>query len=85
MAQPSDYSDLKRNADDWLWIPYRKWILRWRARRDRLKSIEAYRAKSMLAMRRMRERQRLKAINDGIASVYWHEVHHPTIPISQYR
>lgn len=80
-----DYPHLSQAVDDWLWIPWRKWLKRWHGRRYHWRNLETRRRNNKLAMRRMRDRKKAESISRTIAAVYWHEVHRPTVPIRQYR
>ena len=84
MARSSDYSDLGRAVDGWLWIPYRQWLARWHQRSYRARNLEACRRRVRVAMRVRRAREQERATGRLIRSIYWHEVHHPTIPVRQY-
>jgi hypothetical protein len=81
--------NFKRFVDEWLWIPYEKWVARLRDRRRRSSNVELYRLKNCFAMQRFRQRQKLEVIERNnriklnlIREVYWHEVYHPEKPLS---
>ena len=58
--------------------------MRVRDRFYRLELGDASRERVKLAMRQYRARLKAEPRNRLIRAVYWHEVYHPTIPISQY-
>lgn len=79
------YDDLTKPIDEWLWIPYKKWLDHFLYKRYYLKHTKKERLRTRLATRQTRKRKKEKIRNDLIQSIYWHEIRHPTIPIRQYK
>ena len=85
MAKSSDYSDLKKKADEWLWIPYKRWARRLLARKQYASDPDGERRRIRLAMRKHRARAKSRSRSQLIAAVYRHEVYHPFRPIRSIR